>query len=57
MGDPDAAVERLRTAGVACSARGGSVRLCFHLYNDEADVELAAAALRSAAVGSDRPVA
>jgi selenocysteine lyase/cysteine desulfurase len=50
--DADAALERLRTAGVACSVRDGAVRLSFHLYNDEADVELAAAALRPAGVSS-----
>jgi selenocysteine lyase/cysteine desulfurase len=50
--DADAAEERLRAAGIACSARGGSVRFCFHLYNDEADVELAAAALRPVGVSS-----
>lgn len=42
----EAAAERLRAAGIACSVRAGSVRLSFHLYNDEEDVELAAAALR-----------
>jgi selenocysteine lyase/cysteine desulfurase len=43
--DADAAVERLRAAGVSCSARAGSVRFCFHLYNDDTDVELALEAL------------
>ncbi|MEO8290122.1 MAG: aminotransferase class V-fold PLP-dependent enzyme [Gaiellaceae bacterium] len=43
--DAEAAVERLRLAGVACSARAGSIRFAFHLYNDEADVELALEAL------------
>jgi selenocysteine lyase/cysteine desulfurase len=47
VSDPDAAVERLGAAGVACSARGGSVRLCFHLYNDPEDVDLALEALAS----------
>ena len=47
VSDADAAVQRLRTAGVACSARGGSVRLCFHLYNEAEDVELALEALGS----------
>ncbi|HEY7004638.1 MAG TPA: aminotransferase class V-fold PLP-dependent enzyme [Gaiellaceae bacterium] len=41
----DAAVERLRQAGVACSSRSGSMRLAFHLYNDEEDVALALGAL------------
>jgi selenocysteine lyase/cysteine desulfurase len=45
--DAERAAERLRDAGIACSVRGGSVRLSFHLYNDETDVELAAAALSS----------
>ena len=43
--DAEAAVGRLRAAGVACSVRAGSVRFCFHLYNDEADVDLALEAL------------
>ena len=46
--DAEGTAARLAEAGVACSVRGGSVRLSFHLYNDEADVELAAAALRPA---------
>ena len=48
------AVERLKNAGVACSARSGSIRFAFHLYNDEEDVALALEALRPApAVRSD----
>jgi selenocysteine lyase/cysteine desulfurase len=43
--EPEGVAERLRGAGVACSVRGGFVRLSFHLYNDETDVELAAGAL------------
>jgi len=50
--DADAAAERLRVAGVACALRAGSVRLSFHLYNHDEDVELAAAALRPAGVGT-----
>jgi selenocysteine lyase/cysteine desulfurase len=46
-----AAVERLRAAGIACSLRVGSVRFCFHLYNEEADVELALEALAPAVAG------
>ncbi|MGH3010480.1 MAG: hypothetical protein ACRDMY_01350 [Gaiellaceae bacterium] len=46
MEDAEGAAGRLQEAGVACSLRGGSVRLSFHLYNDEDDVELAASALR-----------
>ncbi|WP_433869694.1 aminotransferase class V-fold PLP-dependent enzyme [Saccharopolyspora sp. CA-218241] len=41
---PDAA-ERLARAGVRCSARAGAVRLSFHLYNTEEDVDLAVRAL------------
>jgi selenocysteine lyase/cysteine desulfurase len=44
--DAEGAAGRLRDAGVACSTRGGFVRLSFHLYNDEEDVALAAGALR-----------
>ena len=52
--DAEAAVERLKRAGVACSARSGSIRFAFHLYNDEEDVALALEALRpAAAVRSD----
>jgi selenocysteine lyase/cysteine desulfurase len=50
--DPEGAAQRLQEAGIACAVRGGSVRLSFHLYNDETDVELAAAALRPAGVGT-----
>ena len=32
--DAEGAALRLQEAGVACSLRGGSVRLSFHLYND-----------------------
>jgi selenocysteine lyase/cysteine desulfurase len=46
--DAEGAARRLQEAGIACSLRGGSVRLSFHLYNDEMDVELAAEALRPA---------
>ena len=52
--DAEAAVQRLKRAGVACSARSGSIRFAFHLYNDEEDVGLALEALRpAAAVRSD----
>lgn len=37
--------ERLADAGVRASVRAGRVRASFHLYNDEADVERAVAAL------------
>jgi selenocysteine lyase/cysteine desulfurase len=45
VGEAQAAVQRLRAAGVACSERAGSIRFCFHLYNDDADVERAVSAL------------
>lgn len=48
--DAEAAVERLRSAGVSCSARAGSIRFAFHLYNDRADVDLALEALAPAQV-------
>ena len=41
---PDAE-ERLAAAGVRAAVRAGRVRLSFHLYNDERDVELALQAL------------
>lgn len=43
--DADAAVERLRRAGVACSVRAGSIRFCFHFYNGAEDVDLALEAI------------
>ena len=43
--DADTAVERLRALGVACAVRAGAVRASFHLYNDDADVDLALEAL------------
>jgi selenocysteine lyase/cysteine desulfurase len=46
--DPDAA-RRLEEAGVRGAMRAGRLRLSFHLYNDEDDVALAAAALNRAA--------
>jgi selenocysteine lyase/cysteine desulfurase len=49
--DADAAVRRLRAAGIACSVRAGAVRLSFHLYNDESDVDLALEALAPVSVG------
>ncbi|WP_219416729.1 aminotransferase class V-fold PLP-dependent enzyme [Pseudonocardia nigra] len=41
---PDAA-ERLAAAGIAASSRAGAARVSFHLYNTEADVAAAVAAL------------
>jgi selenocysteine lyase/cysteine desulfurase len=46
--DAGRAVERLRRAGISCSARAGSIRFGFHLYNTEADVALALDALAPA---------
>ncbi|MCA1710588.1 MAG: aminotransferase class V-fold PLP-dependent enzyme [Actinobacteria bacterium] len=40
-----AAEQRLAAAGVRTAVRAGRVRASFHLYNDDADVELAGAAL------------
>lgn len=45
---PDATgadLERLTAAGVVASGRNGCARVGFHVFNDEADVDLAAAAL------------
>ena len=50
IADAETAVERLRAAGISCAVRAGSVRFCFHLYNDRADVELALEALTPAAI-------
>jgi selenocysteine lyase/cysteine desulfurase len=41
------AAERLEAAGVKAAARAGAFRLSFHLYNTEADVDLALEALRA----------
>jgi selenocysteine lyase/cysteine desulfurase len=40
------AAERLKAAGIAAAARSGKFRLSFHLYNTDADVDLALEALR-----------
>jgi selenocysteine lyase/cysteine desulfurase len=52
--DAAAAAQRLNDAGIACAVRAGSVRLSFHLYNDEEDVALAADALGPAGVDGGR---
>ncbi len=39
--DRPGAVEALRAADVACAGRDGRLRLAFHLYNDESDVDRA----------------
>ncbi|HSK17398.1 MAG TPA: aminotransferase class V-fold PLP-dependent enzyme [Gaiellaceae bacterium] len=52
VADAGGAERRLADAGLRCAVRAGSVRMSFHLYNDEADVELAAGALANAGVSS-----
>jgi selenocysteine lyase/cysteine desulfurase len=54
VADADEAARNLHDAGIACAVRAGSVRLSFHLYNDEDDVQLAAAALRPAGLAESR---
>ena len=44
--DAPGAAAALAAAGVRAAVRAGKARLSFHLYNDEADVDLAVAALR-----------
>jgi len=44
--DIPGAEERLTRAGIRTSVRGGRVRISFHLYNTEAEVDLAIEALR-----------
>ena len=43
---PDAAVERLRAAGVRFVVMDGRARLAFHLYNTSDDVAVALAAIK-----------
>jgi selenocysteine lyase/cysteine desulfurase len=43
----EGAAEKLAAAGIRTAVRAGRVRASFHLYNTEADVERAVAALRS----------
>ena len=43
--DSPGAAERLAAAGVRAAVRAGRVRLAFHLYSDERDVDLAVSAL------------
>lgn len=46
LDDPDGALQRrLQGAGCTVAARAGKVRIAFHLWNTENDVELAATAL------------
>lgn len=45
--DPDgAALARLTAAGITASGRAGRVRLAFHVFNDDGDVDRAVRALR-----------
>ena len=48
--DAEAAVARLEEHGVKASVRAGAVRLSFHFYNDDEDVDLALEALAPAGV-------
>ncbi|MFP7833082.1 aminotransferase class V-fold PLP-dependent enzyme [Marisediminicola sp. LYQ134] len=53
MADPDgSALAILAAAGIRASGRAGRVRLAFHLWNDESDVEALARALSTSAAGS-----
>ena len=45
VADADTAVARLRAARISAAVRAGAVRVSFHFYNDEADVDLALEAL------------
>lgn len=48
--DPDGGIaSALRAAGCAVASRAGNVRLGMHMWNTDADVEMAATALRSVA--------
>ncbi|GAA4666876.1 aminotransferase class V-fold PLP-dependent enzyme [Frondihabitans cladoniiphilus] len=51
------ALAALTAAGLVVSGRAGRVRVAFHLWNDVADVERVAAALRPAAALASQPVA
>jgi selenocysteine lyase/cysteine desulfurase len=47
LDDPGAGLHgRLSAAGFSVAARAGKVRLAFHLWNDEGDVDRVLAALR-----------
>jgi selenocysteine lyase/cysteine desulfurase len=46
----DALFDHLITNNVSCSQRGGGIRLSFHIYNDEKDIEKIADILKSAPV-------
>ena len=49
----ETAVGNLRDTGIVCSVRAGSVRMSFHLYNDDGDVARAVDAL--ADTGAHKP--
>jgi selenocysteine lyase/cysteine desulfurase len=46
VADAEAVRDDLRRAGVKAAVRGTAIRLSAHVYNDEADIERAAAAIR-----------
>jgi selenocysteine lyase/cysteine desulfurase len=46
--DPERATDVLRTAGIKCASRGGNIRLTPHVYNTEAEIDQAIAAVREA---------
>lgn len=45
--DPGADLVSLGAAGLTASGRAGRVRIAFHLWNDEEDVEAVVRALRA----------
>jgi selenocysteine lyase/cysteine desulfurase len=45
VADSGAAIARLERVGIRCASRAGAVRLAFHLYNEEEDVDRALEAL------------
>jgi selenocysteine lyase/cysteine desulfurase len=47
LDDPEAVRTRLKEEGVIAAVRGGSLRLGFHAFNDQGDVEAALRALRT----------
>ena len=56
VADADRALARLEGAGINASVRAGAVRLSFHLYNDDEDVDLALDALAPVAAGTAESV-
>jgi selenocysteine lyase/cysteine desulfurase len=58
LSDPVGAIRaRLERSGGTVAGRAGRVRLAFHVWNDEEDVELAARAVHGPATGSATPAA